>query len=235
MVLIDWHSGFTGLLYHPRGIRMYYPTNNHAEYNCFTISLSCLDTVMYAPVSTVTRHRLSLTQPCVTRLGWVLTVMTVNSWWWALMCKPHILPFPSATARFPTVGHPLCLPLCCFSVAIQTFLPVPLCLSEDFLLVSLAGHLFLPPSHRDSYPRNGLAHYSSSTVMVFGLFYLLGAIRTPRMSWRSFLGVWLLGVRPAALGPAWEPRSPFSHLTAAAEFLCPVLLFHRRTSCLPPF
>jgi hypothetical protein len=76
----------------------------------------------------------------VTRQGPTLSVMTVNAWWWGLNVYAGIRPFPPALARFPTVGHPSCPLFCCHSVAIQTFLAVPLCISEAF------RHVFCLPS-----------------------------------------------------------------------------------------
>jgi hypothetical protein len=43
-----------------------------------------------------------------------------------------------------------CPPLCCFSVAIQTFLLIPMCLPEVFHPVSHTSHCFLPPFHGGS-------------------------------------------------------------------------------------
>jgi hypothetical protein len=95
---------------------------------------------------------LSPTLICVTRLGSALSVMTVSAWWWCLNVYADVPPLPPARARFQTVGHPSCPPLCCFPVAIRAFLPVPMCLSEFIRLVSRAGRRFLPPSRRGSYP-----------------------------------------------------------------------------------
>jgi hypothetical protein len=131
-----------------------------------------LATVMNSPVSMASRHGLSSTQPCVTRLGSALSMTACGRR--ALM----YMPFLPAPARFLTVGHPSCPPLCCFSITIRTFLVVPACFLEVFHHISGAGH-FLPPLRMGSYPGSGLAPHSSSMLIVFGLFAWWGANSSP--------------------------------------------------------
>jgi hypothetical protein len=139
---------------------------------------------------TVTRHGLSPTRPCVTRLGSALSIMTVSTWGGALNVYSSVPPFTPAPAHFMMVGHPSCPPLCCFSVSIWTIFLVPMCLSEVFLLVSNACHRFLPLSHGCSYPgSSGLVPHRSSTLVVGGLLvWLWGGYGLPRMPMHSLTG-----------------------------------------------
>jgi hypothetical protein len=57
---------------------------------------------------------------------------------------------------------------------------------NNFRLMSHASHRFLPSSHRGSLPGNCLAPHGSSMPTVFDLFAWLGALGSPKMSWRSF-------------------------------------------------
>jgi hypothetical protein len=98
-------------------------------------------------------------------------------------------PFLPAPARFPTVGHPFCLPLCCFSVAIWTFSSV-LCLSRKSFVSSSTGCHFQPPSHRGSYPRSGLATHRSSMLVIGGLLVWFGGNCILRMCLLSRAGAW---------------------------------------------
>lgn len=149
-----------------------------------------LATVTYSPVSMVTRHGSSLTLICVTRLGSAHSIMTVSALWWGLDVYAGVPPFPTAPARFQTVGHHFCPLLYCFSVAIRTTLPVPVCLSEVFHLVSRSGR-FLPSSRGGNYPGRCLALHRFNTLDVGGLLVWLGlGGGPPRMSLPSLAGAW---------------------------------------------
>jgi hypothetical protein len=87
--------------------------------------MSGLATVKYAPVSTVTKHGLSMTQPWVTRLGSAISVMTVNVWWEGVSAYAGVRPSLPALIHFPASGHPYCAFLRRLSAAILSFLVNP--------------------------------------------------------------------------------------------------------------
>jgi hypothetical protein len=60
--------------------------------------MSGLTTVTYAPVSTVTRHGLSPTQPYVTRPGSAFCVTTVTVYWMGFNLYACVLPFQPFSA-----------------------------------------------------------------------------------------------------------------------------------------
>jgi hypothetical protein len=126
--------------------------------------MSGLATVTYAPVSAVTWHDLSPIQPRMTRLGSALTVTTARDG------LPYVYPgvrrFPRSSFRFPTFGHPSRPPLCCFSVVIRNFFPVPVvslryfvsfptpivfCLRSVGALVREVARLRVAPARRSSF------------------------------------------------------------------------------------
>jgi hypothetical protein len=61
--------------------------------------------VMHALVLTITRHGLSPTQPCATRLESALSVITVSMWWGGFNVYAGVPPFLSAFTHILTVGH----------------------------------------------------------------------------------------------------------------------------------
>jgi hypothetical protein len=58
----------------------------------------------------------------------------------------------------------LAIPLCCFSVTIQIFSPLPVCLLEVFRLIFCAS-CFLLPSRWSSYPGSGMTPHRLSPVV----------------------------------------------------------------------
>jgi hypothetical protein len=103
------------------------------------------------------------------------------------------------------------------------------CVLEVFHLISHAGRCFLPPSCRGSYSTSGLALHSSSTPIVIGLCPVVGFRFPPECPGARFFGHCLLGAWPVA----WEPRSNFSLLPAAAGFFGGV--FYESLTCPPPY
>jgi hypothetical protein len=54
--------------------------------------------------------------------------------------------FPPTSARFPTIGPPSCLRFCCFSIAIPTFLRVPVSLGSSVISFHAPFVVFCLPS-----------------------------------------------------------------------------------------
>jgi hypothetical protein len=106
----------------------------------------------------------------VTTIGWALSIMTVGMWWEGLNAYAGICPFPPGPAHLPKVGHPSCLPLCCFLVAIQIFFLVSMCLLDVFRHASSASRRFLPPFNTGSYLGSGMVPHSSSMLTILCLF-----------------------------------------------------------------
>jgi hypothetical protein len=95
-------------------------------------AMSGLATVMYALVFMATSHWFSLIQPCDQASVGHICEDSVR--WEAVMCTPAF-PFSAGTRSLLMIGYLSCPPLCCYSVAIQTFLSVPVCLLEVFHIV----------------------------------------------------------------------------------------------------
>jgi hypothetical protein len=90
------------------------------------MAMSEMVTFTYALVSMVMTHGVSPIQPSVSRLQLALSVMTVSTLWEGLNIHVGIPTFLPPPACFLVVGYPSCPPLCCFSVPIWTFSPVPI-------------------------------------------------------------------------------------------------------------
>jgi hypothetical protein len=124
--------------------------------------MSSLAAVTHAPVSTVLSHGLSPTQPCVTRLGSALSVMTARG-------GGPLCTLASPLFHWhPLVSWWLAIPPVCLSVVspLHSDLLVSSRVTEVFHLMSSTGCRYLPPSHRGSYPRSGLAPHSYSTPTI---------------------------------------------------------------------
>jgi hypothetical protein len=87
--------------------------------------MSGLATVTYTLVLTVMRHGFSPTQPCITRLGPALSIMTVNAWSGVLMCPPFSTGTRSFPDSWPSLPSASLLFLSCHSVFLTGFRASP--------------------------------------------------------------------------------------------------------------
>jgi hypothetical protein len=176
----------------------------------------------------VTRHGLPPTQHCVPRLR-VGHFCNDNAWWGSILYTPLSAVFrrPSLVCkRLAYLLYASLLLLCHHSDFPGSFCASLGGFSSCFQLLSS----FSPPFRWSSCRWSGLARHGSIKPIVFGLFDLLVRPAPPYVP-ELVLGAWLLGGRPAARGPAWKPRLPFSVLPEVVGFLWLCLLPRLHMTC----